>query len=147
MRNFILMDKSKLLGPEMTFLNTYSESLISKALEIANENPEINEFYRLLEDAMNEDFGIDHRLFLYLHHPFHWEFFCSNNGSPFEYIQPTRPGECTLVKLKHKELSSENRVEKLVESFWARHGTHFVEKFKTYRLEDYVPQSSLASAL
>ncbi|MDO8623565.1 MAG: hypothetical protein Q7R52_04935 [archaeon] len=94
-----------------SLIGEFVEAYVKIAFELAKRELSQSDFDSKLIDAVTKDSGLAREVVLGLHHPFHWAFFLSGNGSPFKFENPVKLGEQTLVKLSKKEYSNLEREE------------------------------------
>ena len=90
---------------------------VGKAFELAKKEPTLEKFDSSLFENIAKECNLEKKVIVGLHHPFHWAFFNSINGSsPFEIIYPKKLGDFSIVRLKNKSyddgdvLSMANRI-------------------------------------
>ena len=83
-------------------LRAFIESYVNSAFESlrVNELKPLSDFEKIMWASVSKELDISIESIKYLHHPFHWAFFCTNDKSPFEYIQSHLFEEVTSVRLK-----------------------------------------------
>ena len=83
-------------------LKAFIEAYVNSAFEslIINELKPLSDFEERVWNDVSKRFDISIETIKYLHHPFHWAFFCVNKKTPFEYIRARLLHEVTSVKLK-----------------------------------------------
>ena len=84
-----------------SLMGEFVETYVRIAFELAKGESSQLDFDSKLIDSVSRDCGLAKEVVLGLHHPFHWAFFLSSNGSsPLEFVQPIKLGELTHVRLK-----------------------------------------------
>ncbi len=96
------------LQEEKITLEDFAEIYIEVALDLAQDNPSLDEFDFYLSKRVSKLTGLSRDAVKYLHHSFHQTFFTDkrekNFDSPFDYIQPEIKWEFPKVGLSRFSL-------------------------------------------
>ncbi|MCK5149757.1 hypothetical protein KAJ87_02435 [Candidatus Pacearchaeota archaeon] len=87
------------------FVNLYVDTAldyVETAFKIAKKYPLLEEFDKDIRKTLSEKLNISVQKIGWLHHPFHWAFFCDKKDSPFELK------ENWIVSLKNEKNSKQS---------------------------------------
>jgi len=100
-------------------LNKFIKNYVSVALNLIKEKREMpfSEFENIIRERVSKKIGISKEDVAYLHHSFHWTFFCRGNESPFRYIQPRKRGEVSKVGLNGRQFNKSALVSYILENY------------------------------
>lgn len=118
--NTILM--SKLRIPENFSLEGFARDYVSIALELAGKRMTTKEFDDTLNPEVSRRVGIPLELVRVLHHPFHWTFFLSSNGSLISWHKPERDYVSSLQLMEMSREEIEERDRRLAERVVLKRG-------------------------
>ena len=108
MRNDLSKIISEDLQEEKISLGDFAETYIEVAMDLAQNNPSLDEFDFYLREKVSKLTGMTHDAVKYMSHSFHWTFFVDgkNKGfdSPFNYINPEFKWESPRVNLSRFSL-------------------------------------------
>lgn len=94
------------------------ESFIEKYIEITAELVKneilLESYYKSLKKEFSKRFNISEQEITYIHHSFHWAFFCDKNGSPFGYSPHNKDGEFRVRLIKEVSLEEKLRLKKYI---------------------------------
>jgi len=109
-------------------LNLFSEEYIALALKLAEANPSLQEFDSSLRKAIADKMGILEKEVLFLHHSFHWVFFCdAQSDSPIGLSFDKQKRETYVMQLER--VNSEEK-DRLMSYLMNKYGTYLSDRLK-----------------
>jgi len=96
-------------------IGEFVQCYVERAFELAEQGLPSQDFYDKLFNSVAEDCGLSKKVILALHHPFHWAFFNSYNGSsPFQLVYTGKLDNIQYVKLTKDSYTERERQEDIL---------------------------------